>query len=125
MKSLQTILTVNSVSSGATGLLLVALAGPIAQLFGVATTGIFVEAGIFLLAFAGFVFYESRRNPIRPDRIRLIVTLDCVWVIASLVIVLLPAIELSGIGRVIIVAVALWVALMAYLQATNLKNVTA
>lgn len=124
MKSLQTVMLVNAVSSGATGLLLIVLANLIAQLMGTSAIGVVREVGFFLVAFAGLVFYESRRNPMRLERVRFIVILDCLWVLTSLVVVLVPAIELSILGRVVIVTIAAWVGLMAWLQATNLGKIT-
>ncbi|GAB2551607.1 hypothetical protein [Spirosoma aerophilum] len=125
MKTLQTVLTINALSSGATGLLLLVLANPIAQLFGQSSTGAFTEVGLFLVAFAGFVLYQSRRTPVSAGAIRVIIALDCLWVIGSVILLAWPSVQLTGIGQVAIAAVALWVALMAYLQASGLRKVTA
>ncbi|MCX6218096.1 hypothetical protein [Spirosoma sp.] len=125
MKSLQTVLIINAVSSGATGLLLLGLTSPIAQLFGQSSTGVFTEVGIFLVAFAGFVFYQSRRHITSAKAVRFIIALDLLWVVASVMLLAWPSAELTGIGQVAIAAVALWVALMAYLQTNGLKKLTA
>ncbi|GAB3038773.1 hypothetical protein [Spirosoma pulveris] len=124
MKSLQTVLIINAVSSGATGLLLLAFTNPIAQLFGQSSTGVFTEVGIFLVAFAGFVFYQSRRNSLSVSAVRSIVALDLLWVVASVILLVWPSVELTGLGQAAIAAVALWVALMAYLQTNGLKKLT-
>ncbi|WP_128546146.1 hypothetical protein [Larkinella soli] len=124
MKTLQNVLTINALSSGATGLLLVGFSDFIAQLFGIPASGIIIGVGIFLVAFAALVFVESRRNPMQPERVRFIILLDRLWVAVSLVLVVLPMVDLSVIGRVAVVAVAAWVALMAYLQNANLKKIT-
>ncbi|SOD78194.1 hypothetical protein [Spirosoma fluviale] len=125
MKSLKTVLIINAVSSGATGLLLLALANPIAQLFGQSSTGIFTEVGLFLVAFAVFVFYQSRQHSVSTGAVRFIIALDLLWVVASVILLVWPSVELTGLGQAAIAAVALWVALMAYLQTNGLKKVTA
>lgn len=124
MKTLQNVLLINAISSGATGLLLVFLSRPVATLFAVSQPAIILGVGLFLIAFAGIVLIESRRNPLQMERIRFIILLDRLWVITSLILVVFPNTNLSIIGRVAIVAVAGWVALMAYLQATNLRKVS-
>lgn len=125
MKSLQTVLLVNAVSSGATGLLLITLTRTIAPLFGAVAPGIFVEAGLFLLGFAGYVGYVAYRSPTSLNRVQVIIWLDRLWVIASLVVLALPGLGLTLLGKAIIGAVAAWVALMAYLQAANARKITA
>jgi hypothetical protein len=124
MKTLQNVMLINAVSSAASGLLLIFLAGFVSQIFEIPSTGVFAGVGVFLVLFASLVFYESRQIPIRMERIRLIITLDRLWVLLSLIVVLLPSIDMSTMGKVLTIAVAVWVALMAYLQARNLKRVT-
>ncbi|WP_041257821.1 hypothetical protein [Fibrella aestuarina] len=125
MKSLQTVLFVNALSSGATGLLLAFAAPSLAPLFGTLSPAILREVGLFLLLFAGYVGYVGYQTPSQLRAVQLVIWLDRLWVIASGIVLLLPNTGLSGLGKLIILAVAIWVALMAYLQATNAKKLTA
>jgi hypothetical protein len=122
MKTLKNVMLINAISSGATGLGLIAFAGLIAGLFETSMTGPFVEVGAFLLAFAILVFSVSRGNPVNTRAVRLVIVLDTLWVIASLVIVLFQPFAISMLGYIAIAAVALWVAAMAYLQSAGLKQ---
>jgi len=125
MLTLRNVLLVNAVSSGATGLLLVLFSGFFAGLFGIESVSPFLETGIFLLAFAGFVFYEGRSSHTNASRIRLIITLDTLWVVVSILLLVLQPVAITLIGNVFIAAVALWVAAMAFLQFRGLKQITA
>ncbi|MEZ0607684.1 hypothetical protein ACAW74_04160 [Fibrella sp. WM1] len=125
MKSLQTVLLVNAVSSGTTSLLLALGASTLAPFFGAVSPAVLREVGLFLLLFAGYVGYVGYQTPTRPGAVQLVIWLDRLWVIASGIVLLLPNTGLTGLGKLIIAAVAAWVALMAYLQATNAKKMTA
>lgn len=117
MFNLTNILKLNAISSGATGLLLAVFPSVVASIFGVNNLAPFIETGIFLIAFAVFVFIVSvSRNP-NQKLVKTIVALDTVWVIASVFAILALFSRISMWGTVIIAAIAVWVALMAYLQA--------
>jgi hypothetical protein len=122
MISLKNVLLINGISSGVTGLLLVVFGNMAAGLFGVAQPHAFWGVGIFLIAFAVLVVTEGFQSPIRENRVRLIIALDILWVVASLLIVVLQLFTLSFIGYAAITAVAGWVGLMAYLQVRGLKK---
>ncbi|HEY5746672.1 MAG TPA: hypothetical protein VIU12_11385 [Chryseolinea sp.] len=125
MLTLRNVLLINAVSSGATGLLLVLFSDFFARLFGIESVSPFLETGIFLLAFAGFVFYEGRRSTTNTSRIRLIIALDTLWVVASTLLLVLQPVAITLIGNLFIAAVAVWVAAMAALQFRGLKQITA
>jgi hypothetical protein len=122
MISLKNVLLINGISSGVTGLQLVVFGNMAAGLFGVAQPQAFWGVGIFLAAFAVFVVAEGIQSRIRENRIRLIIVLDILWVVASLAIIVLQLFNLSIIGYSAIAAVAGWVGLMAYLQMKGLKK---
>lgn len=113
---------INALSSGATGLLLLFFPGPTADLFGASSQIPFAAVGIFLLLFALLVFIQSRRTPLRKGWVKFIIALDIVWVIESLIILFPKMFGFSFPGYALIAAVALWVALMAFLQARGLKQ---
>ena len=122
MLSLSNILKINAISSGATGLLLSIFPSTAAHIFDTTSTTPFIAVGIFLVLFALFVFTASNAKPINNNSVKTIIALDTVWVVASAVAVLFLYSSISSIGSVLIVGVALWVALMAYLQNRGLKR---
>jgi hypothetical protein len=123
MTTLKNVLLLNGVSSGATALLLVLFPSAIATIFGTTSTLPFIGAGIFLLIFAAFVLNESRQNPLRTGMIKIILVLDILWVIDSLALVVFQLFDLSFWGYLLIGGVALWVAVMAFLQQKGLKSI--
>lgn len=125
MKALKNVLMINAVSSGATGLLLVFFPGFFASLFGVQGSAAFVGTGIFLILFAILVFSEARRETVSDKSVRFISTLDVLWVVGSLVIIVFGLFGLSLVGYLMIGAVAAWVALMAMLQLRGVRKIAA
>ena len=122
MIPLKTTLTINAASSGATGLGLIILASPIAELFGVTETAPFIGVGIFLILFASFVLFVGVSKSINPNAVRLIITLDTLWVVASVALVAIASSSISLIGILTILAVAMWVAAMAFLQNKGMSS---
>lgn len=122
MKRLKTILQVNAISSGFTGFLLIILSKAIASIFGVAMTAPFIEAGIFLLLFALFVYRVSKKVPANVKAIRLVIALDIAWVLASVAAIGMLYSTITIMGTLLIAAIAVWVGGMAYLQNSALKT---
>src|SRR5687767_8440239 len=106
MKTLKNVLLVNAVSSGVTGIGLLAFSPTMAILFGVPSPFPVTSVGIFLIVFAVFVFIEGRRSAPQVSRVKVIVALDTIWVVASLFIVALQLFELTLIGYFAMSAVA-------------------
>jgi hypothetical protein len=124
MLRLKNVLLINAISSGASGLALIVFASAIADIFGVTAPTAITEVGIFLLVFGLFVLREGQRATPNSNAVKVIITLDVTWVIASTLIVILQLFKLTPLGYITIVAVALWVAVMAYLQRVGLKETT-
>lgn len=118
------ILLVNGISSGATGILLVAFAEFFATLFQLTDTVIFEGVGIFLIAFATFVIWVAMDSRAQIRKMQLIIVLDVMWTIGSFLIVILFHEKISFMGNALIVAIALWVAAMVFLQTKSLKQIT-
>jgi len=116
MLPLRTTLYINGISSGITGIALMLFAEPVSRLFEVSTVQPFVYTGLFLVVFAGFVLLTARKKTIVASSVKLITTLDTIWVIASIALVAMDGSYMSVIGNIAIIAVAVWVALMAILQ---------
>ncbi len=119
---LKNVLLINALTSGATGMLLVLFPAMMANLCGATYAWPFTAAGIFLIAFAGLVFIQSRQQVPQKGWVKLIIALDIVWVIESLIIVVPQLFGLSFMGYLLIGAVAGWVGLMAILQSKGLKQ---
>lgn len=121
MITLKNTLIINALSSGATGLGLVAFSSTVAQLFGVEQRSPFMSAGIFLVLFAIGVLMVSAGKPINDKAVKVIIALDVLWVIGSLILIAMAGSTISMIGLVAIIAVALWVAGMVILQRRGLQ----
>lgn len=123
MLTLSNILKINALSSGSTGLLLVIFSKFSANLFAVSLEIPFISTGIFLIVFSVFVAYQAYQTPLNAKDIVFIIWIDRLWVIASLVVVVLVYGSISTVGVIIIIAIAAWVGLMAYLQKSKLIRV--
>ena len=121
MKTLKNVLLINALSSGATGVLLIAMAEKIASIFETGFSIVFQGVGLFLVAFAILVFVVFKSNPVKRQGVILVTILDVVWVILSFLIVVVDGKFISLIGNILIIAVALWVAAMAFFQTRGLK----
>lgn len=121
MIPVKTTLFINGISSGATGIGLIAFAGPVAGLFRISPAAIFTEVGIFLVFFSALVIFSAFQKSGDPRWVNFITTLDVLWVAASLLVVVVAGQSMSIIGIVATVAVAAWVGLMAYLQIRGLR----
>ncbi|RFS15638.1 hypothetical protein [Emticicia sp. C21] len=122
MTTLKNVLLINALSSGATGLLLIEFPSFTAQLFGVSQSMPFMATGIFLVAFSLLVYYASRQKSVNKTLVRWIIALDIMWVVDSLIVVGGQLFDFTLIGYALTSAVALWVALMAFLQIRGLKE---
>jgi hypothetical protein len=122
MTTLKNVLLLNGISSAATGLILIFFAPGVAKLFGVLENDVFLATGIFLLLFGSMVVYESRKRTAHAKHVLIIIAMDILWVLSSMAIVLLGLFTLSTLGYALIVGVAVWVGVMAYMQSKGLKQ---
>jgi Na+/alanine symporter len=116
MLPIKTTLLVNGISSGATGIALIAFADQVAQLFGVQITAPFTLTGLFLVVFALFVISAGLKKIPSRIAVQFITALDIIWVVVSILLVLADGSYMTVVGNGAILAVAAWVALMAVLQ---------
>jgi hypothetical protein len=121
MLPIKTTLTINAISSGFTGLALIIFQHFVAALFEVKTATPFLAVGIFLVGFALVVLRVALQKSTSTDGVRLIIALDMAWVVGSLVLIVVDAHMISGIGLFAIAAVAGWVAFMVVLQVRGLQ----
>lgn len=122
MLSLTNVLKLNAISSGATGLILVAVPKTLAPVMGVAVTLPIILVGAFLIAFAVFVFEVSVIRPVRMKAVKAVIALDTAWVVGSAIALVFLMPILSFVGNALVIAVALWVAGMVYLQTKGLQQ---
>ncbi|KAB7530361.1 hypothetical protein F8C76_02300 [Flagellimonas olearia] len=120
MLTLTNILKINAISSGTTGLVLVIFSKFSANLFATTTQLPFIITGLFLLIFSMFVVYQAYQNPLNVKKIVSIIWMDRLWVLTSVVAVPILYNSISSTGVVIIMAIAVWVGLMAYIQNARL-----
>jgi hypothetical protein len=125
MKTLKNVLLINALSSGATGILLIAIADTAAAIFEAPYPGVFRGVGLFLLAFALLVFLVFRSTTVTKKGVLLVTVLDILWVIVSVLFVIFDGNVISVIGNILIIAVALWVAAMAFFQSRGIKELAA
>jgi hypothetical protein len=121
MITLKNVLLINGISSGVTGIGLIVFAPSVAIISGLNSPLVWYTVGVFLVAFALFVVSAAMRLLPSHKSVRIITALDVSWVISSLVVITSP-IELTIIGRIAIIMVAGWVALMAFLQYRGLRT---
>jgi len=73
--------------------------------------------------FSVFVLATAMKKIISKSWTKFIITLDVIWVIVSVIAVISLFYTISMIGSVMILAVAVWVGMMAYLQNRNLNTI--
>ncbi|WP_437729078.1 hypothetical protein [Sorangium sp. So ce861] len=117
-------LLADAIVSGATGLLMVAAAAPLAGLTGL-PEALFRWAGASLLPFAGLVAWlGTREKPARGAVVAVVVT-NALWVVDSVLLLALGWFEPTALGYAFVAAQALAVALFAEAQAIGLRRAQA
>ncbi|MEQ9592996.1 MAG: SRPBCC family protein [Cyclobacteriaceae bacterium] len=120
MNQLQKSLLVNALFSGISGIALVAINRPIANLFGISNTSVFWIIGVALVSFSVTIIYQMQRQ--NSIGVLAIILQDYLWVIGSMVLLVAQPFEISRSGNAIITAIALVVFLMAINQAKALAQ---
>ncbi|MDR2271956.1 MAG: hypothetical protein LBF27_13710 [Sphingobacterium sp.] len=121
--TLKNVLLINAVSSGMTGVLLATMPSLFTTLFDTPYGRPFMLLGIFLIVFALFVLVTAMKEVTPKSWTKFIITLDIIWVIASIVATIILFYTISVAGSVMILLVAAWVGMMAYLQNRNLNSI--
>ena len=121
--TLKNVLLTNAISSGMTGILLATMPSVFTRLFAIEGSTPFISVGIFLIVFSLFVVVTAMKENIPESWTKFIITLDITWVISSIVALIALFYKISIIGSVMILAVAAWVGMMAYLQNKNLNTI--
>jgi len=119
---LRTVLRLNALFSFVSGLAFLFAAGPMGQFIGVEALLALRILGISLLPFAAFVYWVTTSAAIRPSHARIIITLDVLWVIGSLILLLGSWLPLTTAGKWFVFLQADAVATFAILQTIGLRR---
>jgi hypothetical protein len=113
-------LQLDGVASGATGLLLLAAAGPFAALAGLPGPGIPRAVGGVLVMYAAALLWNAGRATVSRGQAVAAVVLNALWVLGSVVLIVDGPLTL--IGNLAVAAVALAVLLFGTLEAVGLRR---
>lgn len=122
MMNLNNVLFANGASTTLAGVILLIIPNRLSTLFGLSVNGYLIAVGIFFSIFGAFVLYHAFQRNISMTTLRFITTIDWLWVLFSAVLIGLLAGAVSPIGLLIIGVIALWVALMAFLEGKHLQS---
>jgi hypothetical protein len=114
-------LVVDSAACGASGIVLLLGAGPLADLFGL-PAALLRTVGLLLLPVAVVLLHSAMREPVRRQLVRGIVGLNLLWVVASLLLLASGWVEPTGEGYLFVVAQALLVLAIADTQIVGLRR---
>ncbi|HMR84573.1 MAG TPA: hypothetical protein PKE30_15625 [Niabella sp.] len=120
MQNLKKILLINGVSTAFAGLILLAIPEKVSGWFGISTAMYFLAVGIFFTLFGVFVFYQAISKHVSKSSLVFITIVDWLWVIISIALIVSLQATITSSGLAIIIAIAAWVALMAFLEGRHL-----
>jgi hypothetical protein len=113
-------LRLDGVASGATGLLLLAAAGPFAELAGLPGPGLARAVGGGLVIYAAALFWNAGRATVSRGQALAAVVLNLLWVLGSAALIVDG--PLTPLGNLAVAAVAGAVLLFAVLQTVGLRR---
>ena len=118
---LRNALLLDGAASGAMGLLLIAAAGPLEELFGL-PAALMREAGLILLPYAACVVLVGRRETIAQGAVWAIIAANTLWAIASVCLLVSSLVAPTALGYAFVIAQAAAVALLGELQHAGLRR---
>jgi len=113
-------LQIDGVASGLCGVLLLAGAGPLASLMGLAGPGIARMVGALLVVYAAALLWNGARATVSRGGVLAAVVLNAAWVAGSALVILDG--PLTALGNLAVAAVAVAVLLFAILEAVGLAR---
>mgnify|MGYP005842119345 CR=1 FL=1 len=116
VRALQRPLWANAAFSSASGFLLVVMPGWWAARIGVGPPWLLAGLGVALMAFAGLVLWAAARPVDRQAAVAGIIAADAGWVLATPVVMVAGAAQLTGFGQALLAGLAGVVALLGVLQ---------
>jgi hypothetical protein len=121
---LHLVLRIDAIASGASGVLLLIGGQVLADLFGI-PTGLLVPVGFLLLAYAAALWFTETRPNLNASAVQAIVAANALWIVTSVLVVVLGWFPLTGLGVAFVLTQAAAVAILADLEFTSLRQVTA
>jgi len=118
---LRRVLLADAATSGATGLLMMACAGPLEELLGL-PDALLHDAGLALLPFAMLVAYLATRESQWRPAVWAVIGSNALWAIDSVLLLLTGWIEPNKLGIAFVIAQALVVAILAQLEYLGLRR---
>jgi len=112
----------DAVVSGASGLFMTLLPGPLSALIGFAEADYLLAVGIGLIGYAGWLLFSARRPEVNVWAGRLVIFLNLLWAAASAVLLLTEPGLFNGLGQWLVGLVALVVADFALVQYIGLRR---
>lgn len=113
-------LQIDGVASGLCGVLLLAGAGPLSSLMGLAGPGIARTVGALFVVYAAALLWNAARATVSRGGALTAVMLNAAWVAGSAVVILDG--PLTALGNLAVAAVAVAVLLFAILEAVGLAR---
>lgn len=113
-------LQIDGAASGLCGVLLLAGAGPLSSLMGLAGPGIARMVGALFVVYAAALLWNAARATVSRDGALAAVVLNAAWVAGSAVVILDG--PLTALGNLAVAAVAVAVLLFAILEAVGLAR---
>lgn len=110
------ILQINATATAVTGLAMLAARGILPPFFGLDSPLLLDLTAIFFLVYAGVLFLAASRSQVERPTLLAFAAADGAWVVGSAVVLLAFWAQLTPVGRVLIVGVAIVVDVFAMLQ---------
>lgn len=123
LNKIQKSLRQNAIFSGVSGIILILLNKQIANIFELENITVFWSIGVILLFFSFTIIYEIIKQ--RPIAILWIILQDFLWVIVSIVLIVLNIFDISKLGNLIILSIAIVVLLLGINQSKALAQIDA
>lgn len=121
-------LKLDAAASGAVGVMMLLAAGvvigderPFVNLLGT-PVALLASSGLFLVAFAAFVWISGSRGRVGGAATRTVVVINALWVLASVAVVAAGLFSLTALGVSFVLVQAAAVALFAVLQFLGLRR---
>ena len=112
----------NGIFSLSSGMISLVWANPLALILGVPSSFVLRAIGLVLMGYAGFLFWLAFRPTLQWRMVLLASLLDGGWVVGSGMLLLLPGMPLTEVGRWMIGGLALLVAGWGLLQVIGLTR---
>jgi hypothetical protein len=110
------ILQINATATAATGLAMLAARGFLPPLFGLGSPLLLDLVAIFFLVYAAALLFFAARPQVERPALLAFAAGDAAWVVGSAIVLLMFWPQLTPIGRVLIIGVAIVVDAFAMLQ---------